>query len=104
LQQPAKPQEDNGTHTHTQITTPEDFMQTMTPQSLGVKSGASQTVYEVGLQPGSEMDFSDIHFAEFSEFNPRYAHAHMNPKIYWDYCPGGLTDNLLIATFTNYRT
>jgi hypothetical protein len=81
LQQPAKPREDTGTHP--QITPPEEFMQTMTPQSLGVKSGTSQTIYDVGLQPGEEMDFSDINFAEFSDFDHRYPHAHMNPKMYW---------------------
>jgi hypothetical protein len=77
LQQPAKPQD---TGTHPQIASPEEFMQTMTPQSLGVKSGTSQTVYDVGLQPGEEMDFSDINFVEFSDFDHRYAHAHMNPE------------------------
>ncbi len=81
LQQPAKPPEDTGTHS--QITPPEEFMQTMTLQSLGVKSGTSQTVYDVGLQPEEEMDFSDINFAEFSDFDHRYAHAHMNPRMYW---------------------
>jgi hypothetical protein len=80
----------------TQITPPEDFMQTMTPRSLGVKSGASQTVYDVGLQGSEEMDFSDINFADFSEFDHRY--VHLNSK---NCCPGGLTANL--AASTNYR-
>lgn len=102
LQQPAKPRADNGTPKHTQITPPEDFMQTMTPQSLGGKPSASQTVYDVGLPPGEEIDFSDINFAEFSEFDNRYAHAHMNPQIHGDYYPGGLADSLLIATFPSH--
>jgi hypothetical protein len=79
LQQPAKPQEDTGTHP--QITPPEEFMQTMTPKSLGVKLGTSQTIYNVGLQPGEEIDFSDINFAEFSDFDHRYANAQMNKNV-----------------------
>lgn len=85
-----KLQEDIGTYP--QISTPEEFMQTRTPQSL-VKSGTSQTIYNVGLQPGEEMDFS-----EFSDFDHEY--ARMSLKIY---CAERITDNLFIATSTRCR-
>ena len=71
LHQPAKTPKETGTPLQT--APPEEFTQMMTPKSLGIKSGTSQTGYGVGLQPEEEMDFSDINFAEFSDFNQRYA-------------------------------
>lgn len=67
----------------TQITAPGGFMQTMTPQSLGINSAASQTLYDVELQGDEEMDFSDINFAEFSELDYKYAHFVQLP--FWTY-------------------
>lgn len=84
LQQAAKPQNDTGTHPR--ITSSEEFMQMMTPPLLGIKSSTSQTVYDVGLQSGEEMDFSGINFAEVPDIDQRYAHAHAHlnqePRTY----------------------
>ena len=67
----------------------------MSPQLLGVKPGASQTVHHAGLQTGEEMDFSDIDFAEFSEFDHRYAPCPHEPKDLLLIYPAGLTDSFI---------
>lgn len=71
LHQPAKTTQEAGILLPT--ASPEEFAQMMTPKSLGIRPCTSQTGSGDGSQPEEEMDFSDINFAEFSDFDQRYA-------------------------------